>query len=173
MVTVVLYQIEIPANLGNIIRTLMAFECRLVIIGKLKFSLDEKSFKRAKMDYALDYPIQFYKDFDEFYSSLKEDSKVFYITRYSNKTYTEEDFTDSKSDLYLVFGRESTGLPMEILTNNLDKCLRIPMTINARSLNLSNSVSIVVSEVLRQQHWKDLATTETIKGSDYLLKNKK
>lgn len=168
MINVVLYQIEIPQNLGNIIRTLMAFECNLIIIGKLKFSLDEKSFKRAKMDYALDYPIKFYDTFDDFYKSVKKNSQIYYITRYADKCYSEVSYKDIYKDYYLVFGRESTGLPYDILKNNFENCLRIPMTINARSLNLSNCVAIVTSEVLRQQNFNNLATRELLKGEDFI-----
>ncbi len=172
MINIVLFQIEIPQNLGNIIRTMMAFECNLSIIGKLKFSLDEKSFKRAKMDYATEFPIKFYKDFEEFYQSVPEDSEIYYVSRYADRCYSEADFTNKHKDYYLIFGRESTGLPLEILQKNFSRCLRIPMTMNARSLNLANSVAIVTSEVLRQQKFNNLSTKEAIKGENYIMNKK-
>lgn len=170
MNTIVLFEPEIPQNVGNIIRTAMAFECNLVIIGHLKFTLDNKALARAKMDYATDFPIKFYDTYEEFAKTVKDKSKLFFVTRYSKFCYSMKDYSKKDGDYYFMFGRESTGIPYDILRENLDQCVRIPMTFNARSLNLSNCVAIIMSECLRQQNFNDLATTEVIKGEDFLTK---
>lgn len=163
---VVLFEPEKPANVGNIIRTCMAFDCSLTIIGNLTFSLDEKALRRAEMDYAIDFEIERFKDFDEFFSKHHED--CYFVTRYSENTYSSFDFTDVTENRCFIFGKESTGIPKDILYKYYEKTMRIPMAIDARSLNLSNSVAIVLSEVLRQQSFPSLSTTETIKGRDFL-----
>ena len=149
MVGIILYRPEKPGNVGNIIRTCMASEARLYIIGPLTFSLTTKELQRAGMDYIKESDFVLYKDFDEVYSSF--------------------DYSKIEDDIYFMFGRESTGIPHELLKENLNKCIRIPMTISARSLNLSNSVAIVLYECLRQRKFYGLATYETIKGEDFLL----
>ena len=102
---------------------------------------------------------------------LKENKGEFYfLTRYGKIPHTSFDYSDSSKNIYLVFGKESTGIPKEILKNNLDRCLRIPMNNNIRALNLSNSVAIMLYEVLRQQDYNDLLKKEPFKGEDYLLK---
>ena len=90
------------------------------------------------------------------------------MTRYATKSYTEVDYSDSNENIYLIFGKESTGIPKEILHDNLSKCLRIPTNDNIRALNLSNSVAIVLFEALRQQKFNDLLVYDTQKGKDYL-----
>lgn len=164
---VVLFEPEKPANIGNIIRTCMAFDCALTIIGKLTISLDEKALKRAEMDYAIGFEIERFDTIEDFLSVHgKEDG--YYVTRYSEKTYSDFDLHEITSDHWFMFGRESTGIPKDVLKANYGKTMRIPMAINARSLNLSNSVAIILSEALRQQNYFSLATTETIKGRDFL-----
>lgn len=167
MINIVLYQPEIPQNTGNIIRTAMAIGARLHLIKPLGFSLEEKSLLRASMDYIDEVEIVQYENVEEFY--LKNpNADIYYVTRYSNKIYSSFDFSKITHDYYLMFGKESSGIPHELLRKNPDKLLRIPMTINARSLNLSNSVAIVCYEVLRQQEYFSLATFETIKGENFL-----
>ena len=167
MINIVLYQPEIPQNTGNIIRTAMAIGAKLHLIKPLGFSLEEKSLLRASMDYIEEVEIIQYENVEEFY--LKNpNADIYYVTRYSNKIYSSFDFSKINHDYFLMFGKESSGIPHEILKNNPNKLLRIPMTINARSLNLSNSVAIVCYEVLRQQEYFSLATFETIKGENFL-----
>lgn len=164
---VVLFQPEKPANIGNIIRTCMALDCKLTIIGPLTVSLDEKALRRAEMDYAIGFDIERVETIDDFLKIHgKEDG--YYVTRYSENTYCSFDYSDPGKDHWFMFGRESTGIPKDVLKAHYDKTMRIPMAINARSLNLSNSVAIVLSEALRQQDFYSLATTETIKGRDFL-----
>lgn len=172
MVGIILYRPEKPGNVGNIIRTCMASEARLYIIGPLTFSLTTKELQRAGMDYIKESDFVLYKDFDEFIKDFK-DKNIYYVTRYSNKVYSSFDYSKIEDDIYFMFGRESTGIPHEILKENMNKCLRIPMAISARSLNLGNSVAIVLYECLRQRKFYGLATYETIKGEDFLINETK
>lgn len=169
MVNIVLYQPEIAGNCGNIVRTCAALSMHLHLIHPLGFSLDEKAFVRAGMDYILDCKITEYDSIEEFYEKNRG-AKVFYITRYGSKVYSDEDFSSPIDDYFLMFGKESSGIPYDILKDNLDRCLRIPMKANARSLNLSNCVALVSYEVSRQQEFYGLSTEETFKGSDFLKK---
>lgn len=169
MVGIILYRPEKPGNVGNIIRTCMASEAKLYIIGPLTFSLTEKELQRAGMDYIKESDFVIYKDYDEFLKDFS-DKNIYYVTRYSNKVYSSFDYSNIEEDIYFMFGRESTGIPHNILKENIDKTCRIPMTISARSLNLSNCVALVLYECLRQRKFYGLATYETIKGEDFLEK---
>lgn len=164
---IVLFEPEKPANTGNIIRTCMAFDAKLTIIGPLSFSLDDKAFMRAKMDYALNFEIERMDTIDEFLERYKK-WEGYFVTRYSKHVYSTNDYSDDTKDYFFMFGRESTGIPYDVLRKHLDRTIRIPMAINARSLNLSDSVSIIISEVKRQQKFSSLAVSETIKGKDFL-----
>lgn len=167
MVGIILYRPEKPGNVGNIIRTCMASEAKLFIIGPLTFSLNSKELQRAGMDYIKDSDYVLYDDYDTFLKDF-HNKNIYYVTRYSNNVYSSFDFSDVEEDIFFMFGRESTGIPHDILRANYNKTLRIPMTISARSLNLSNSVAIVLYECLRQRRFFGLATYETIKGEDFL-----
>ena len=94
--------------------------------------------------------------------------KFYYLTRYGKKPHTSFDYSNTEEEIYLVFGKESTGIPKEILKDDLDHCMRIPINANIRSLNLSNCVAIMLFEVLRQQDYRDLLRTEPFKGENYL-----
>lgn len=167
MINIVLYEPEIPGNTGNIMRTCVAVNAKLHLIEPLGFKLDDKTVKRSGVNYIdkLEYTV--YKNFDDFLS--KNDGEFYFFTRYGKKPHTDFDFTESKRDIYLVFGKESTGIPKEILRNYLDRCMRLPTTANVRSLNLSNCVAIATYEVLRQLDYPDLLRTEPHKGEDWLL----
>ena len=167
MVGIILYRPEKPGNVGNIIRTCMASEAKLFIIGPLTFSLTEKELQRAGMDYIKESDFVIYKDYDEFLKDFS-DKNIYYVTRYSNKVYSSFDYSNIEEDIYFMFGRESTGIPHDILKENINKTCRIPMTISARSLNLSNCVALVLYECLRQRKFYGLATYETIKGENFL-----
>lgn len=169
MINIVLYQPEKPQNTGNIMRTCVATNAHLHIIGPLTFSLDEKALLRAGMDYIQELHCTVYKDLDEFLATHSE-KKIYYITRYGNKSPDQFDFSKVNEELFIMFGRESTGIPHELLRRNLERCIRIPMAPSARSLNLSNAVAVVLYEVLRQQNYYGLSTYEAIKGEDFLLK---
>lgn len=169
MINVVLYEPEIPANTGNIMRTCSAFHCRLHLIEPLGFYMDEKHLRRAGMDYvqSLDYTI--YPDWNTFFDG--REGSFYFVTRYGEKTPSDYDYrkdAEKGKDIYLVFGKESTGIDKEILYEHLDRCIRIPMVPEARSLNLSNCVALCVYEVLEQLNFPDLCRRETIKGEDFL-----
>jgi tRNA (cytidine/uridine-2'-O-)-methyltransferase len=164
---IVLFEPEKPANTGNIIRTCMAMDCKLTIIGNPTFELTDKAFKRAEMDYCIGFEIERFNTIDEFLAKHgKEDG--YYVTRYSENVYSSFDYSSVSDNHWFMFGRESTGIPKEVLKEHYGHTIRIPMAINARSLNLANSVAIVISEAIRQQGFYNLATTETIKGRDFL-----
>lgn len=166
MNNIVLYEPEIPQNTGNIMRTCVATNTKLHLIKPLGFSLDESKIKRSGVNYIdkLDYEV--YENWEDFKS--KNDGEYYFFTRYGRKPHTTFDFTYKGKDIYLIFGKESTGIPKEILKDELDKCMRIPMTDNVRALNVSNSVAIAIYEVLRQQDYNDLLREEPHKGADYL-----
>jgi tRNA (cytidine/uridine-2'-O-)-methyltransferase len=162
---IVLHQPEIPANTGNIGRTCVATGTSLHLIEPLGFSLSEKAIKRAGMDYWNKLDVSRYVNFDEF-KEKHPDAKIWMATTKAKKSYTEAVFGP---DDFIMFGKESAGIPEEILVDNEDNCIRIPMLPTIRSLNLSNSVAIVLYEALRQNgfsnmeiqgelhrlHWKD------------------
>ncbi len=125
--------------------------------------------KRSGLDYMKYIDYEVYEDFEEFKEKIMV--LISYLTRYGNKPHTSFDYHDSEENIYLIFGKESTGIPKEILKDDLDHCLRIPMTNKTRTLNLSNCVAVMVYEVLRQQDYNDLLRTEPFKGEDYLLKD--
>ena len=172
MINIVLYRPEKPQNTGNIMRTCVAIHATLHIIGPLSFSIDNKDLKRVGMDYIDDLKMFYYKNYEEFDKKF-HNQEIFYITRYSDKVYSGFDFSNPIKDIFVMFGRESTGIPHDILRNHPDHLLRLPMVPEARSLNLSNCVAIVAYEILRQQNFPNLSTSEAIKGSDFLIKEKK
>ena len=167
MINVVLYEPEIPQNTGNIMRTCSVFEMKLHLIEPLGFSLDEKHLKRCGLDYISELDYSVYKNWDEFIKD-KEGQFVFF-SRYALKSFNECAF-DTEKDIYMVFGKESTGIDKQILKDHLDECYRIPMRKDARSLNLSNCVAIGAYECLRQTGFGDLSDREVIKGEDFLLR---
>lgn len=152
---VVLYQPEIPANTGNIARTCAATDTILHLIRPLGFSTDDKMLKRAGLDYWEFVNIIYYDSLDEFFEK-NHGGAFYYLTKHGEKTHTAYDYSDVNKDHYFVFGRETSGLPSDLLENNKDHCLRIPMTENVRSLNLSNTAAILVYEALRQQNYLHL-----------------
>ncbi|BDR58833.1 tRNA (uridine(34)/cytosine(34)/5-carboxymethylaminomethyluridine(34)-2'-O)-methyltransferase TrmL [Xylocopilactobacillus apicola] len=152
---VVLFAPEIPANTGNIARTCAGTGAYLHLIRPLGFSLTEKKVKRAGLDYWDHVQIVFHDSLDDFMADLPKSARLFLITKFSNQVYTEVDYPVD-ADNYLMFGRETKGLPENFLRENEEKCLRIPMTEQIRSLNLANSVAIVLFEALRQQNFSGL-----------------
>jgi tRNA (cytidine/uridine-2'-O-)-methyltransferase len=166
MIHIVLYEPEIPQNTGNIMRTCVATNATLHLIKPLGFKLDEQRIRRSGMDYIDDLTYFVYENFEEFLQKVS--GEIFYITRYGKKTPYQVDYTQVNGDIILVFGKESTGIPKAILRDHLDLCLRLPMVKTARSLNLSNSVAIVIYEVLRQLDFPGLSSVEVLKGEDWL-----
>lgn len=167
MINVVLFQPEKPLNTGNIMRTCVASGTRLHIIGPLTYKIDDKGLQRAGMDYLKGFKYEYYESYEEFV--VKNNNPcVYYITRYGKVAPSEIDFKSIEEDIFVMFGKESTGIPKEILKDHLDYCFRIPMVEGVRSLNLSNCVAIVVYEILRQRNYETLSRVETIKGENFL-----
>lgn len=149
---IILHQPEIPANTGNIGRTCVATGTSLHLIEPLGFRLNEKEIKRAGMDYWEHLNVQRYINFDEF-KEMHPDAKIWMATTKARQVYTDVAFG---SDDFIMFGKESAGIPEEILIDYADTCIRIPMLPQIRSLNLSNSVAIVLYEALRQQSFSGM-----------------
>lgn len=165
MINVVLYEPEIPQNTGNIMRTCVATNSKLHLIKPLGFKLDDKHMKRCAVNYLENLNYEVYENFEDFKSKNK--GVYYYLTRYGKKDHTSFNY-NTDENIYLIFGKESTGIPKEILKSDLDHCMRIPMTDKVRALNVSNSVAIMVYEVLRQQNYNDLLRTEPFKGEDFI-----
>ena len=146
MMNIVLLEPEIPANTGNIGRTCVAAGARLHLIEPLGFSLSEKALKRAGMDYWKDLDVTTYIDYSDFLDK-NPGAKIYMATTKARKIYTEVSY---EPDSYIMFGKESAGIPEEILVENKENCVRIPMMGDIRSLNLGNSAAIVLYEALRQ-----------------------
>ena len=149
---IVLHEPEIPANTGNIGRTCVATGTRLHLIERLGFSLSEKALKRAGMDYWKDLDVTTYLDYEDFLER-NPGAKIYYATTKAPQTYADVKYED---DCFIMFGKESAGIPEEILLDYEDQCFRIPMNPQIRSLNLSNSVAIVLYEALRQNHFASM-----------------
>ena len=152
MLNIVLHEPEIPANTGNIGRTCAAANARLHLIEPLGFRLNEKNLKRAGMDYWDNLGVTTYINYDEFLERNPK-AKIYMATTKAAKTYTEVRY---EPDCYIMFGKESAGIPEEILVDHREECIRIPMTGGIRSLNLGNSAAIVLYEALRQNGFADL-----------------
>ncbi|WP_042149326.1 tRNA (cytidine(34)-2'-O)-methyltransferase [Paucisalibacillus sp. EB02] len=151
-VHVVLFEPEIPANTGNIGRTCLATDTKLHLIHPLGFSTEDKAVRRAGLDYWKDVDIEEHHTIFNLYDKYPE-GKFYYIENFGTKHYTDFDFSNSEEELFFVFGKESTGIPKELLVGKEDQCLRIHMNDKVRSLNLSNTAAIIVYEVLRQQRF--------------------
>ena len=159
---IVLFEPEIPANTGNIGRTCVATNTRLHLIEPLGFSLEEKQLKRAGMDYWKDLDVTTYVNWEDF-CQKNPGAKVYYATTKARHVYSEVSY---EPDCYIMFGKESAGIPEEILKDNPETCVRIPMVQGARSLNLSNSVAIVLYEALRQQQFSNMQTQGELTGRE-------
>ncbi|MDO4298905.1 MAG: tRNA (uridine(34)/cytosine(34)/5-carboxymethylaminomethyluridine(34)-2'-O)-methyltransferase TrmL [Lachnospiraceae bacterium] len=146
---IVLFEPEIPSNTGNIGRTCVATGTRLHLIEPLGFSLSEKALKRAGMDYWSQLDVTRYLDYEEFLEK-NPGAKIYMATTKGQKLYTEVSY---EPDCYLMFGKESGGIPEEILKEHPDTAVRIPMIGETRSLNLANSVAVVLYEALRQNEF--------------------
>ena len=167
MINIVLYEPEIPGNTGNIMRTCVATNSYLHLIEPLGFKITDKTIKRSGVNYIDKLNYKIYSNFEEFKSQNK--GEYYYFTRYGKKPHTEFDFSDSSKNIYLIFGKESTGIPKNILKEELNKCIRIPTSTNVRALNLSNCVAVAVYEVLRQQNYPTLSKVEVQKGENWLI----
>lgn len=156
VLNIVLVEPQIPQNTGNIARTCAATGARLHLVEPMGFRVDDAKLKRAGLDYWHLLDITYYKDLNEFFEKNK-DGHFFYFSTKATKIYSDAEYPDNS---YLVFGKETAGLPEDLLFANPEKCVRLPMIDNsaARSLNLSNTVAIGVYEVLRQWGFPELKT---------------
>lgn len=154
---IVLYQPEIPQNTGNISRTCVGTNTHLHLIRPLGFQITDKTVKRAGLDYWPHLTISYYDDAEEFFEKNQPEN-IYYIETFGTENYTDVDYSDTTKDYYLMFGKESTGIPKELIEmhGGFEKCLLIPQGNKVRSLNLSNTVAIVIYEVLRQQNFAPL-----------------
>ncbi|WP_249594101.1 tRNA (uridine(34)/cytosine(34)/5-carboxymethylaminomethyluridine(34)-2'-O)-methyltransferase TrmL [Peribacillus frigoritolerans] len=152
---VVLYQPQIPANTGNIARTCAGTDTSLHLIRPLGFSTDDKQLKRAGLDYWENVKIHYHDSLEEFFER-NAGGEFYYLTKFGEQPHSSFDYSDQDSEIFFIFGRETTGLPKDLIQENMDRCLRIPMTDKVRSLNLSNTAAILVYEALRQQNYREL-----------------
>lgn len=165
---VVLFEPEIPQNTGNIMRSCVGFHAKLHLIKPYGFTLDEKHLKRARLDYFKYLEFEEYDSLEDFLAKNKGD---FYIlSRYGHKSPKEINFTKAQNDIYLIFGKESTGLPYDFIADNLDKTFRIPTTDKVRSLNLSNCVAIMLYEASSVLNDPELIGHEpdSLKGENFI-----
>ncbi|CAH2212326.1 tRNA (uridine(34)/cytosine(34)/5-carboxymethylaminomethyluridine(34)-2'-O)-methyltransferase TrmL [Tepidibacter aestuarii] len=153
-INIVLVEPEIPQNTGNIIRTCAATGAKLHLVRPLGFSMDNKYLKRAGLDYWDLADVQYYDSFDEL-KEKNENAKFFYSTTKTNQNHSDVNY---EKGCFIVFGKETKGLPVDLLNDNKETCIRVPMRDieRARSLNLSNSVAIVAYEALRQIGYPDM-----------------
>jgi tRNA (cytidine/uridine-2'-O-)-methyltransferase len=168
MLNVVLFEPEIPTNTGNIMRTCIATNTKLHLIKPLGFSLDDKYVRRSGVNYIDKCNYTVYENIEDFFNKNK--GTYYFLTRYGHTPHTSYDYSNKCENIYFIFGKESTGIPREILKPHLDTCARIPMTSDVRALNLSNTVAIVLYEALRQQNYPNLLFDEPHKGKDYIEK---
>lgn len=163
VLNIVLVEPEIPQNTGNIARTCAATGARLHLVEPMGFKIDDKKLKRAGLDYWYLLDITYYKNLDDFFERNK-DGNFYYFSTKADKVYSEIEYPDNS---YLVFGKETKGLPEKLLYENHDTTVRIPMIDDARSLNLSNSVAIGVYEVLRQWDFPKLLQKGQLRDFDW------
>lgn len=162
---IVLYEPEIPQNTGNIGRTCVATGTRLHLIEPLGFRLNEKEIRRAGMDYWKDLDVTRYVNYQDFLDK-NPGAKIYMATTKGKNVYTEVCY---EPDCYIMFGKESAGIPEEILAHHRDQCVRIPMIGETRSLNLSNSVAVVLYEALRQNRFEHMKLEGALtKFNDYI-----
>lgn len=163
---IVLLNPAIPQNTGNIMRTCVASKTTLHIVKPMSFELDDKKMKRAGLDYVDKLDLRVYEDYAHFLS--ENTGNFFFFTRYSSKCYSDVEYDKLEGDVYLFFGHEHDGIDKDVLKDNIDTCLRIPMSEDVRSLNLSNCAALTIYEVMRQQGFNELSYVEVQKGEEFL-----
>lgn len=163
MLNVVLYEPEIPQNTGNIMRTCVATGTTLHLIKPLGFKVDDAHLKRSGVNYIDKLKWYVYENWEDFLNK-NQDGTFYFLTRYGHKPHSNFNYSNKKENIYFVFGKESTGIPKEILKPHIDRCMRMPMTDNVRSLNLSNTVAIMLYEALRQRNYEGLLFDEPHKS---------
>lgn len=159
---IVMVEPEIPQNTGNVARTCAATGAHLHLVKPFGFEIDDKKLKRAGLDYWYLVDITYYESLDEFMEIHKNDN-LYYFTTKAPKSYTDVEYPD---EVYLLFGKETKGLPESLLKEHYDdRCVRIPMIDEARSLNLSNSVAIATYEYMRQKNFENLFQEGKLHGT--------
>ena len=166
MINIVLFEPEIPMNTGNIMRTCVATGATLHLIKPLGFELSESAIKRSGVNYIENCEYKVYENIEDFYA--KNVGTMYYLTRYGHKPHTSFDYSNIKENIYFIFGKESTGIPPKLLKPHLENCMRFPMTDKVRSLNLSNTVAIMIYEALRQRNYKGLLFDEPHKSQTFI-----
>lgn len=154
-INIVMVEPEIPQNTGNIARTCAATGAKLHLVKPLGFSIDDKYLKRAGLDYWDKLEIEVHENLEEFLNKYKIGNNTFLASTKSQQTYADIDYTKFE-EIFILFGKETKGLPEDLIENNMKQAIRIPMKEGLRSLNLSNSVAIIVYEALRQNHFNEL-----------------
>ena len=154
-INIVMVEPEIPQNTGNIARTCAAIGAKLHLVKPLGFSIDDKYLKRAGLDYWDKLEIEEHDNLYAFLNNYKMSENMFLASTKSKQTYSDVDYTKF-DEIFILFGKETKGLPEDLIQNNMKQAIRIPMREGLRSLNLSNSVAIVVYEALRQNNFNDL-----------------
>ena len=152
---IVLYQPEIPANTGNIARTCAGTLTHLHLIKPLGFSTEDKMVKRAGLDYWEHVNITYHDSIEEFFANTE--GHYYLLTKFGKQTYSDFNFSNTNEDYYFIFGKETTGLPEWVKEKYAKTALRIPMSDNIRSLNLSNTAALLIYEALRQQDYPNLS----------------
>lgn len=164
-INIVLHEPEIPQNTGNIARTCAATGASLHIIEPMGFRIDDKKLKRAGLDYWDKLDITYYKNYADFLDKRPDAiNNTYYFSTKSLNSYTDVEYSDN---VYIMFGKETKGLPEDILYDNRDFCVRIPMRDTIRSLNLSNSVAIAVYEIIRQKGFDGLIAQGKLTSKDW------
>lgn len=154
-INIVMVEPEIPQNTGNIARTCAATGAKLHLVKPLGFSIDDKYLKRAGLDYWDKLEIEVHENLEEFLNKYKIRNNTFLASTKSQQTYADIDYTKF-NEIFILFGKETKGLPEDLIENNMKQAIRIPMKEGLRSLNLSNSVAIIVYEALRQNQFNEL-----------------
>ncbi|WP_339029334.1 tRNA (cytidine(34)-2'-O)-methyltransferase [Spiroplasma endosymbiont of Cantharis nigra] len=166
-INIVLFQPEIADNVGAIMRTCALTNSKLHLIEPFGFIFDKRNFARSSANNFEGCEYVRYDDWNDFIN-CNPNANIFCMTRYGKKPITDFEFSQINDEVFIMFGKESTGIPKKILKDNIDKCFRIPMVSSGRSLNIANSVGIATYEVLRQWDYLDLSKVEVEKGEDYL-----
>ena len=165
-INIILHEPEIPQNTGNIARTCAATGAALHIIKPMGFTIDDKKLKRAGLDYWDKLDITYYESYEDFLQKTPDAlGNIFYFTTKAPKSYC--DVKHYPDNVYIMFGKETKGLPEDLLYENRDACVRIPMRDTLRSLNLSNSVAIAVYEILRQWDFEGLREDGCLTGREW------
>ena len=168
MLNIVLFEPEIPQNTGNIMRTCVAIGATLHLIEPFGFELSEKTLKRSALDYVKDLTYHRYANYDDFAS--KNSGHFYFLSRYGKQSYANITYPKPVESIYLIFGKESTGMDKKVLAQHLDHTFRIPTTENVRSLNLANTVAIVAFDCMKQFDFPGCIDhePESLKGKDFL-----